>query len=168
MLRRMREALLTYFEGEKLAGLLAAAVGLVSLAAAAVFFQPRWDLRPFAVVLGVVGLVELAVGLGLWVRTGPQVERLLAQLVTDANRFYTEEGARMVKVQKNFITLERVWIGLLGVSTFVALTQKSRPVPFGVALGLMLHAAFFLAFDLVAERRGAEYLVSIEGFGHGD
>lgn len=164
----MREAILVYFQGEKNGGLLAAAVGLASLAAAAVFFQPRWDLRPFAVVLALVGLLEIGVGLGLWVRTGPQVDRLLEQLATNANQFYTEEGARMLRVQKNFITLERVWLGLLGVSALVAVTQKTRPVPFGVALGLLLHASFFLAFDLVAERRGGEYLVSIEGFGHGD
>ncbi|MFN2567681.1 MAG: hypothetical protein ABR499_22025 [Gemmatimonadaceae bacterium] len=35
----------------------------------------------------------------------------------------------------------------------------------GVALGLLCHAAFLLAFDVVAERRGAAYLAAIESHG---
>jgi hypothetical protein len=31
----------------------------------------------------------------------------------------------------------------------------------GVALGLLIHAALLLAFDLIAERRGAVYLDAI-------
>jgi hypothetical protein len=164
----MREALLMYLQGEKNAGLLAAIVGVLSLAAAAVFQHPRWELRPFAAVLGVVGLLWLVVGVRLYLRTGPQADRLLEQLATDASRFYTEEHARMLKVQENFLTLERVCVGLLALSALVAITQKSRPIPFGIALGLLVHAGLFLAFDLVAERRGGEYLVSIEGHGHRD
>jgi len=32
----------------------------------------------------------------------------------------------------------------------------------GIALALLFHAAFLLAFDLVAERRGAAYLAQIQ------
>lgn len=61
----------------------------------------------------------------------------------------------MGKVQRNFVTLEYVWIGLVTVGSVVAVTQEHRPYSSGIALGLLLNAAFFLAFDLVAERRGA-------------
>jgi hypothetical protein len=158
----MRVAILTYFAGEKSAGVLVALVGLLGLAAALFFSQPRWELRPLAVTLGVLALVEVALGVGLFLRTGPQVDQLLAQLASEAARFYTEEGARMAKVQRNFVTLERVWIGLVTAGSLVAVTQKHRPWISGIALGLLLNAAFLLAFDLVAERRGAIYLREIE------
>ncbi|MGZ3442839.1 MAG: hypothetical protein ACXVDD_25135, partial [Polyangia bacterium] len=69
----MRDALLLYFAGEKQAGLLAALVGAVALAAALLLWSPRWGLRPFALALGIIGLVELAIGVGLHLKTGPQV-----------------------------------------------------------------------------------------------
>jgi hypothetical protein len=38
---------------------------------------------------------------------------------------------------------------------------KTRPGLVGVALGLLINAAILLAFDLFAERGGAEYLIAI-------
>jgi hypothetical protein len=158
----MQDAVLQYFAGEKLGGVTAALVGGAALAAAAVLVQPRWELRAFAVALGVMGLLELAVGVGLVLRTGPQVDGLVAQLGGDAPRFFAEETARMVRVQRNFVALEVVWAATLALGAAVALTQKARPTLWGVALGLLVHASFLLVFDLVAERRGAAYLAALE------
>ncbi|HEY0136882.1 MAG TPA: hypothetical protein VGB85_22525, partial [Nannocystis sp.] len=80
----MQDQVLAYFAGERQAGMLAALLGALALAAAGVLFQPRWELRSLAVTLGLMGLLELTVGLGLLVRTGPQVSQLLAQLGADA------------------------------------------------------------------------------------
>ncbi len=164
----MRDALVAYFDGEKYAGLFIALVGLLALALAGGLSAPRWELRPTAVVLGILGLVQLAVGLGLYFKTGPQVARLLGQLASEPARFYTEEAARMVKVQRNFVWLEYMWMALMAGAALAAHTQKSRPAILGVALGLLVNAAVFFAFDLVAERRGALYLASLEGHGHQD
>jgi len=43
-----------------------------------------------------------------------------------------------------------------------AWTLKHRIGLSGIALGLLINAALLLAFDLVAERRGAVYLAAIE------
>ncbi|MGH9969482.1 MAG: hypothetical protein ACREBG_17035 [Pyrinomonadaceae bacterium] len=69
----MQDVMLTYFNGERNGGLLLIGIGIVGLAAAATFFQARWGLRPFAVTLAVLALAEIALGLGLYLRTGPQV-----------------------------------------------------------------------------------------------
>lgn len=155
---RVQNAVLEYFAGEKGAGLLVALVGALALAAAVVLFQPRWELRPLAIVLGVMGLLELGVGLGLVVRTGPQVERLTALLGADAPRFLAEESARMARVQATFTVLAYTWSALILLSVGAAFTQKGRPAIWSASLGVLLHAAFFLVFDQVAERRGAAYL----------
>jgi hypothetical protein len=157
----MQDALMIYFNGEKNAGLFLAGIGIAELAAAALLF--RADLRSFATTIGVLAAAEIALGVGLYLRTDPQVGRLVAQLGGEPARFYTGEGARMARVQWNFVIIEYVELVLIIVSAVVAITQKGRPGLTGVALGLLVSAAFLLTFDLVAERRGEAYLAAITG-----
>jgi len=153
----MHGALTTYFDGEKSAGLFVAGLGLVVLVAAAVLFPARYELRAFAITLAVFGLVELAVGVGLFVKTGPQVTRLAAQLASDPAAFFAAEAPRMARVQRNFVYLEYLWLTLIAGAAATAIFVKHRPTVNGVALGVLMNAAAFLCFDLVAERRGAVY-----------
>jgi len=154
----MHDALLEYFTGEKYAGLLVACLGLLGLLVAGFLFQPRYELRPFAVVLALMGLLELTVGVGLWFKSGPQVDQLLALHTSDPARMFADEGARMTRVQANFVRLEIVWLVLIAVTAVIALTQRGRPVLWSASLGLLLHASFLFVFDSIAERRGAVYL----------
>ena len=159
----MREAILTYFTGEQNAGLVAAIVAFLGLAAAGFLREGRSSLRPLAVTLAIAALLDLALGVGLFVRTGPQVERLIAQLGSEASAFYTAESTRMTRVQRSFVLLEYAWVGLIVASVVAAVAlRKRRPALSGVALGLLLNFVFLLAFDLVAERRGATYLAALE------
>lgn len=58
--------------------------------------------------------------------------------------------------------VEYVELALIMITAIVAIAQKGRPGVTGVALGLLIGAAVLLAFDLVAERRGAVYLDALE------
>ena len=158
----MNEAVVSYFTGEKYGGLLLIGVGAAAIAVAVVLLQPRWGLRSFAIPLAVVALLEIALGIGLYLRTGPQVSELLAQLGSDAPGFVTDESARMARVQRNFIVVQFIEVAIIVVAALVALTQKDRFWIAAVALAFLCHAAFLLVFDIVAERRGAEYLAWIE------
>lgn len=157
----MSNALTIYFNGEKNAGLCLAGIGVVGLAAAALFFQARWNVRSFAITLGVMSLLEIAIGVGLYVKTGPQVAGLVASHAADAGRFFADEGARMAKVQRNFVMLEYTWIALIAASAVAAVALKARFRFTGVALGLLVNFTIILAFDLIAERRGAAYLSAL-------
>jgi hypothetical protein len=158
----MHDALTIYFNGEKNAGLFIAVIGAAIVAAALVLFRARADFRSFALTLGILALVEIAIGVGLYVKTDPQAGRLRAQLDSNPARFYTDEGARMARVQRNFVLIEYVEVALIVVTTIVAIARKSNATLTGVALGLLINAALLLAFDLLAERRGAVYLAAIE------
>jgi hypothetical protein len=68
----MQDALTVYFDGEKYAGLLLAGIAGSVMIAAAIMFRSSAGLRSFAVTLGVLALAEIALGVGLYVRTGPQ------------------------------------------------------------------------------------------------
>ncbi|MBL9100061.1 MAG: hypothetical protein JNL82_03830 [Myxococcales bacterium] len=157
----MHEFVAEYFTGERLAGAVVGLAGAIGLLAAALLYAPRWELRPFAIVLAVLGLLELVVGLGLWIRTGPQVAGLLALLADDPARMIAEESARMTRVQATFVRLEIVWVALIAGSLAVAFSQRGRPALWSAALAVLLHAAFLFVFDSVAERRGAVYLSAL-------
>ena len=66
-------------------------------------------------------------------------------------------------MQRNFVVIEYVELALIILCALVATTQKGRPALTGVALGLLVSSAVLLAFDLVAERRGATYLAALVG-----
>jgi hypothetical protein len=161
----MHDALTTYFHGEKTAGLLLAGIGLVMVGGAAILFPARLELRPLAWTLGVCALVEIAVGVGLHLKTPSQVARLEAQLTSEPAAYYASETSRMERVQKTFVVIELVWIVLLGGSAVAAVALAHRPVVQGIALGLLIHAGALLAFDLVADRRGARDLEAIHAHG---
>jgi hypothetical protein len=134
--------LLDYFNGEKNAGLLLIRIGIMGVAAAASFFQARWGFRSFAVTLGVFALAEIALGMGLYLRTAPQVATLLTLFGSDVARLFSQEGARMVRVQRNFVVVQYVELGLIVIAAFTAVAQKNRFWLSGIALGVPLHAAF--------------------------
>src|SRR5919197_1165175 len=106
--RAMLDALHVYFDGEKYAGLLLAAFAAGVIVAAATIVRGGQGLRSFALTLGAVSLLEIALGLGLYARTGPQVRRLTAQLESDPPRFYEAEAPRMARVQRTFVIVEYV------------------------------------------------------------
>lgn len=65
----------------------------------------------------------------------------------------------LVRVQRNLV--QYIEVAVIVIAAITAFAQKSRFWVAGVALGLLLNAALLLAFDLVAERRGAAYLAAI-------
>jgi hypothetical protein len=158
----MNDALMIYFDGEKYAGLFLTGVGLAGIMAAAVLLRASSGLRSFAITLIVLAVAEIALGVGLYLRTGPQVNRLVAQLGSDAPRLYSDEGTRMARVQRNFVVVEYIELSIIILTAIIAVTLKARHGLTGIALALLINAAFLLAFDLVAERRGAAYLSAIE------
>jgi len=157
----MQDAMTVYFNGEKYAGLLLAGVATALLVAAAIMFRARLDLRAFALTLGILALAQIVLGVGLYLRTGPQVSRLVAQLHSDAAGFRAAESARMARVQSNFVVVEYVELAVIILTAVAAVAQKHAPGRSGIALGLLISASMLLAFDVIAERRGAEYLSAI-------
>jgi hypothetical protein len=153
----MSAALTTYFAGEKSAGMMLAAIGIVVLAGAALLFPARYELRAFAITLAVWGVIELTIGVGLWLKTDAQVAELVAKLAQDPTAFYAAERPRMAGVQRNFVIIEIAEIVLIVGCAALALALKGRPIVSGIALGVLINAAMLLAFDIVAERRGAIY-----------
>src|SRR6185295_10425862 len=128
----MHDAMTLYFNGEKNAGLFLAAIGIAVVVAAAVLLRARPDYRSFAIALGLLALVEIAIGAGLYLKTDPQVGRLRAHLDANATTFYTDEGARMTRVQRNFVVIEYVEVALIVATALIAVARKGSPTVTGI------------------------------------
>lgn len=157
----MHDALTIYFNGEKYAGLMLAGIAVTAIVTAILLFRAGGEFRSFAITLGIVALAELALGVGLYLRTGPQVERLEEQLQSSPASFHAAESTRMARVQKNFVVIEYIEVCVIIAAALAALSLKARTGASGIALGLLISASILLAFDLLAERRGAHYVAAL-------
>lgn len=158
----MHDAIQIYFAGEKQAGMMIAGVGTAMLVAAIVLMPARYELRAFAITLAVWGVLELAIGVGLYLKTDPQVATLLGGLGNDGAAALRTEHGRMTIVQRNFVYIEYVELTVSIGAVLVAAFLKTRLTPSGIALGLAINVAVLLAFDIIAERRGATYLAALD------
>lgn len=159
----MNETLSTYFAGEKNGGLVLIGMGVVSLIACIAFFPAKLELRSFAITVGAWSLLELTVGIGLFLKTDAQVGALQTQLTTDKAAMIAAETPRMETVQRNFVFIQYVWLTFIVLGAFLGwFFKESNATLAGVALGFLLNAAMFLPFEISADRRGAVYLAALK------
>lgn len=157
----LSDALTTYFDGEKSAGLVLAGVGALASAWAFAVRRGYSDAAGMFWPVVLVGVLQLAVGVGLYARTGSQVAALHAQMERSTTEMLSTERPRMEKVQRNFVVIEVVELVLILVGAALALGFKGAPYRAEVGMGLVLQGAVMLVFDLLAERRGALYLAAL-------
>jgi hypothetical protein len=122
--------------------------------------------RAAAVPILTVGLAEAAIGIGLLVRTGPQVRALEEQLARAPKAYAAEEGARMERVLSNFVIFRSIEAVLLvtgaGTAALGAVLEEDRAL--GAGLGVASQAAIVLTLDAIAEARAERYLDAIHDF----
>lgn len=157
------DALHTYFDGERQAGLCAALLGLISCAFATWLWSTTSTFRAMLVPLGLVGLIQLGVGVGLWVKTPGQVAALQSALgpsqpAAAAHTARSTEIVRMERVMKNFLVIKAVELVLIAVGVGLIFGMRQRGWVVGVGMGLLVQGAVMLAFDVFAEARGEPYL----------
>jgi hypothetical protein len=156
--------LLAYFAAEKQGALLIAAIGVAAGALAAYLWFAGGPFRAMAVPLAVIGLGQLALGVGLFARTDPQIARLLGGLRARPQATVQAELARMERVNRSFKVIETVEAAAIVIGVALALGVRSRhPVWAAVGMGILVQAAVTLVFDLFAERRALAYTKWLTG-----
>jgi hypothetical protein len=152
-----------YFAGERAAGALAAGLGVVSLAFAIWLYKSASPFRAMIYPVALVGIAQLAIGVGLWLKTPPQVAALESGLAAQPLDARAKETERMEKVQTNFAWIKIVEIVVMVAGVAMIMAWRTSPRAVGVGMGLTIQAAVMLAFDVFAEARGAEYLGWLKG-----
>lgn len=158
------ESLRQYFRGEKLESMLILAGSAILLAAGGGLLASTAG--PFARGLGGVllltGLIGAVVGGTIVFRTDRQVAELTELYERDVGGFVAAEGSRIRKVVRSFRTYRIAYA--VAVVAALALALSTRvPVLHGVALGLVVFAAFGLTVDHYAEARAIRYAEKVHG-----
>lgn len=162
--RRMSQRMHNYFRGELNLASAAFGLGAGSGYAGGVLLAHGTDAsRAAAVPVLAVGLAELAIGVGLFLRTPAQVRELDALIARDPKRFAEEEGARMEGVVDRFGLLAAVETSLLFAgaitATAGAVAREDRAI--GAGLGIAAQATVGMAIDAFAAGRAERYLAAI-------
>jgi hypothetical protein len=154
------DALQTYFAAERLTGAILAIYGVVILGAAAYLHHTHtgafmWGL---VVPLGLLGLGAVVGGSVLAIKTGPQLDALIALATPE---LLAQELPRMQKVNANWVWLKSTWTVLIAASLVVLWTVK-RDGANGVALAFLVAASSAMVLDVFAERRARVYTAALE------
>ena len=151
-----------YFMAEKQTALFILIVGAAALISGVLLYwlggKPFW--KGFALPLGLIALVQLAVGYTVYSRSDSQRKDIVYKMDMNPQAIAAEELPRMQKVMKQFVVYRSVEMVLLaaGVILFFYFRQKPTGAFWcGVGIALALQAVLMLGFDAVAEKRGAVY-----------
>ncbi len=165
-LEQMQQQMQSYFQAEKGESAFFIGFGALAIIAGIVFFTRDVPaLRGASYPLVLVGLIQVGVGLGVYLRTDKQQADLIAQMQSDRPRFLAEELPRMETVNRNFDLYKIIEIVLLVAGIGLALYgRNARPLLMGVGAGLALEAAITLGLDLFAEARADRYTEMLRAF----
>jgi hypothetical protein len=160
-LEQMQEELLRYFGAEKQESLLFVGVGALAIGVSIYLLVAAHAYRGMSYPLIAVGLIQIAVGGGVFLRTDAQVAALTAQLAREPLAYQAAEQARMKKVSANFELYKGIEIALLAVGIVLTYLFSHRLRLYGAGIGLILQASLMLVLDLFAEQRADRYVEQI-------
>jgi uncharacterized membrane protein len=149
-----------YFNSEKAASFLFMGIGifstLFSLYSWLMFKKPFYAGIAYPFLL--LGLVEIAVGVTVYMRAPKDTERVENYLVLEPEKIQSEEIPRMERVMKSFVTIRYAELILIAVGVVMMYyTGQSQQIK-GIGFGLFFQCAMMLSADYFAERRAAQYL----------
>jgi hypothetical protein len=156
-----------YFAGETRESFAFMGFGVVGLGAGVPMFVSHDPvLRPMSIPIMALGVVQLALGIGLLARTSAQVARLAEQLTKEPAAYREAEGTRMRGVMAGFqaYRLFELTVGVTGAVMAGIGHARDEPMVLGVGLGMLVEAAAMLLLDSFAEERGRAYSALIAGF----
>ena len=158
--RPAMDTISNYFNAERAESLLFIAVGAIALAASAwcVLAVRKPFFTGMAITLSVVAVLQLVVGVTVYLRTPSDAARAQQMVHAAPARLKTEEVPRMQVVMRNFKRYLAVEVVLL-IASLAALALATQAATWrGAATGLAVQAVFTIVLDLAATRRGAAYL----------
>jgi hypothetical protein len=159
----MNDPIAVYFAGEKHGALWCFGLGVAAAAFAVWVWRTQPQFRMMTIPVGLVALIQLGIGVGLYARTDKQVAHLRADLAEDHAVARSKELNRMERVNASFTMVEIVEAILIVAGLAMALAFRARPMVTAIGLGLLLQASVMLAFDSFAEHRAHVYTEWLRG-----
>jgi hypothetical protein len=154
----------SYFQAEKAESIVFIVAGCLAFCISVYLWvavrKPFFNGVAFPLML--VALIQLTVGITVYMRAASDIERVENMLVLEPQRINTEELPRMETVMKNFLVYRYVELALIVAGVICMFYASPSELVKGIGLGLFIQASFMLAADYFAERRGNVYLKHLE------
>lgn len=151
---------LTYFNQEKVEGLVFIVVGVIALTLAAYFTvkvkQPFYNGLAYSLVF--LALIQVTVGTIIYLRSPKDIIRVTRMLETEKKLILKEEIPRMEKVMKSFVIYRYIEMTLILTGMIFFVVSSPGTLWKGVGMGLVIQASLMLLLDYFAEKRGHTYL----------
>jgi len=149
-----------YFNAERTESIVFVLVGLTAAVFASYFLlkikQPFYNGISYALLA--IALIQITVGISIFVRSPKDIERVNQILNADKSRIEIEEIPRMNTVMKNFAIYKWIEISLIAIGLVLFFIIQPKSIWKGVGLGLFIQSSFMLLLDFFAESRGRDYL----------
>ena len=160
-IERLQATMAAYFLAEKQESVIFVLVGLLAIGISLYLLLTRHSYRGMAYPLIAVGLIQIAVGGSVYLRTDAQLAALRAQLETAPAEYKAEELPRMEKVAVNFTVYKGIEIALLAAGIAMTFAFRQRASLHSAGIGLIAQSSLMLVLDLIAERRADGYIALI-------
>lgn len=154
-----------YFAAERQGGLLLVAMALAGFGFAFFLWIARSSFVAMAWPLVTFGVLQIAIGLTVALRTPGQVATLEQGMANARAATVASETARMQKVNANFRIFKGIEIAVIVAGLLMALAFKVPGTWSAVGLGLALEAVVLLVFDSFAHHRALLYAQWLQGAG---
>lgn len=163
----MADAMRAYLEGEKAQGSWWTGVGLMGVGASVAALTQRTSFaRGMAYPLGIVGIIQMAYGIGAIARADGVIAKNHQAIAEDAAGFQKTELARIRRSGTGYLIIEIVEGVLIAGGTVLAIVGASTDSDSlkGVGVGLAIQGAAMLTLDGVAHARASRYQNALERF----
>lgn len=154
-----------YFDAERKAGLLFVILGLVAVgvAVASCYSGPFWHGAGYSLV--VLALIQIVVGLTVWIRSPKDIARVEHMLVYAPERIVQEEIPRVKAVLNGLSISRRTEIILFVMAVFLLGLAAHSSVLEGFGAGVAWQVAMILLLDYFSEKRANIYLAWLVSYG---
>ena len=154
-----------YFAAERQGGFVLVAMALAGFGFAFFLWIARSSFVAMAWPLVILGVLQIAIGLTVALRTPGQVATLEQGMANARAATVASETARMQKVNANFRIFKGIEIAVIVTGLLMALAFKVPGARSAVGLGLALEAVVLLVFDSFAHHRALLYAQWLQGAG---
>ena len=156
----------TYFGMEKTESVVFLALGALGIGLGLLFwwYHKSSLLQGAIAPLLVLGMISAIVGGTIFFRTDAQVAALKQTYHEDAGRFFTEERARMHKVNRNWAIFKIIELVIILVAVILLFLAYRRDFWAGLAMAALLMASALMVLDVIGERNGRWYAEHLQSF----
>ncbi|MGB2686362.1 MAG: hypothetical protein WBC43_15205 [Olleya sp.] len=153
-----------YLQSERLLGLSAGIIGLLSITTGIIFYVNKPQFKVFAITMLIIGLIEAGLFITGYFLVNNQnnVNKKIEQFESNKDNYLKTDKIVVDKNLKAFFILKLIYAITFITLAIVLSKINLKPMYFGIFTALMIHLAAAIVIDTFGERYTKIYKTNIE------